>query len=67
MANVEFDERLCKGCALCVAACPKKIVSLSERTNEKGYFVAEVREKNLCIGCAACAVMCPDVVITVER
>jgi 2-oxoglutarate ferredoxin oxidoreductase subunit delta len=67
MANVEFKESLCKGCSLCVAVCPKKIVSLSNRTNEKGYFVAEVKDKSCCTGCAACATMCPDVVITVER
>ena len=68
MANVQFKENLCKGCSLCVAACPKKIISLSKsRTNDKGYYVAEVKNKAECIGCAACAVMCPDLVITVER
>ncbi|MDR2090980.1 MAG: 4Fe-4S dicluster domain-containing protein [Clostridiales bacterium] len=67
MGNVEFKESLCKGCSLCVSACPKKIVSLSKRTNEKGYFVAEVLDKASCTGCAACAAMCPDIVITVER
>ncbi|MDR3263570.1 MAG: 4Fe-4S dicluster domain-containing protein [Clostridiales bacterium] len=67
MANVVFNEPLCKGCALCVSVCPKKIVSLSKRSNEKGYFVAEVKDMSLCIGCAACALMCPDVVIEVSR
>ena len=41
MNRVEFDEKLCKGCELCVSACPKKILHLSDRTNAMGYRVAE--------------------------
>jgi 2-oxoglutarate ferredoxin oxidoreductase subunit delta len=66
MAKVEFNEALCKGCGLCVSACPKKIIRLSERANEKGYFVAEIGNRDLCIGCGACFYLCPDVVITVS-
>jgi len=68
MAKVTFDTALCKGCGLCVGACPKQIVSLSTTTiNAKGYYPAQVVEMDKCIGCAACARMCPDCVITVER
>jgi 2-oxoglutarate ferredoxin oxidoreductase subunit delta len=68
MAKVTFDEALCKGCALCVSVCPKKIVQISEtKINSKGYYPAEVLEMEKCIGCAHCAKMCPDCVITVER
>ena len=43
MAKVTFDTSLCKGCGLCVGACPKKIVSLSTTTiNAKGYYPAQV-------------------------
>lgn len=42
MANVTFNEDLCKGCGLCVDACPKKILRLSpERINVKGHHPAE--------------------------
>ena len=68
MARVTFDDTLCKGCGLCVTACPKGIVKLSETNiNAKGYYPAEVLEMDKCIGCANCARMCPDCVITVER
>ncbi|MDR1940080.1 MAG: 4Fe-4S binding protein [Clostridiales bacterium] len=67
MANIKFDEALCKGCGLCVTVCPRKIVSMSNRSNEKGYFVAEVTDKSSCTACGACFSMCPDVVITIER
>ena len=68
MPKVTFREERCKGCGLCVDACPKKIVVISEtKLNEKGYHPAQVTDQSLCIGCAFCATMCPDVVITVEK
>lgn len=68
MAKVTFNSDLCKGCALCVNVCPKKIVVLSEDIlNAKGYHPAKITDQALCIGCAFCAVMCPDCVITVEK
>jgi 2-oxoglutarate ferredoxin oxidoreductase subunit delta len=69
MARVYFREDRCKGCGLCKEACPKKIIVMSEKLNDKGYHSAEVPEDNMkeCIGCASCARMCPDVVIKVEK
>ena len=67
MAKVTFNENLCKGCGLCVGACPKGIVALSNKLNAKGYHPAEVKEQEKCIGCAFCATMCPDCIIKVER
>jgi len=68
MAKVTFDIDKCKGCALCVDACPKKILALAEHTlNVKGYHPVEMKDQAACIGCAFCATMCPDTVITVEK
>ena len=68
MAKVSFNEERCKGCGLCVSACPKGIIALAkEKINAKGYHPAEVIEQDKCIGCASCAIMCPDTVIRVER
>ena len=68
MAHIEVNENLCKGCEMCVHACPKKIIELDrEKLNAKGYHPARLREADKCIGCKACAVMCPDIAITVYR
>ena len=67
MAKVTIAVDTCKGCGLCVNACPKNVLKLSETvSNKNGYFIAEVVNDD-CIGRASCAVMCPDVAITVER
>ena len=68
MAKVTFREERCKGCGLCVNACPKKIVALdTQKLNAQGHHPAKVTEPEKCVGCAFCATMCPDCVITVER
>lgn len=68
MAGIIVNEERCKGCGLCVGACPKQILALSkDRINAKGYHPVEMIDKDKCTGCTSCAIMCPDVVITVER
>ncbi len=68
MAKITINETLCKGCGLCVSACPKQILALSkEKMNSKGYHPATIIDMEKCIGCTSCAIMCPDVVITGER
>ena len=68
MPKVTFDTDRCKGCGLCVDACPKKILVMSEKElNAKGYHPAAITNENQCIACAFCALMCPDVVIRIEK
>lgn len=68
MAKVTFNEDRCKGCRLCTAVCPKKIVLIdTEKLNIKGFHPAGVKDMDQCIGCAFCATICPDCVITVEK
>ncbi len=68
MAKVTFDPEACKGCALCIDACPMKILRMDpDHINAKGYHPTHCVDMEKCTGCASCARMCPDVVITVER
>ncbi len=67
--TVHIDQARCKGCNLCVAACPQDVLELDAMTlNAKGYHPAILNETNkTCTGCAVCAVVCPDVCFTVYR
>lgn len=68
MVKFTIDEERCKGCGLCVRACPKNILQLSKtKLNAKGYHPAEMTDIDACIACASCARTCPDVVIHIEK
>lgn len=68
MAKVTISEDACKGCGLCVLACPKEILKLSkDKLNIKGYHPVEMTDEEKCVSCASCAKMCPDVVLSVEK
>ncbi len=66
MPLVSINSERCKGCELCVRACPQEIISMAKEINTKGYFYAEVVEQPRCIGCRLCAITCPDLAIEVE-
>jgi 2-oxoglutarate ferredoxin oxidoreductase subunit delta len=64
--KVTFDIETCKGCELCIEACPQESLALSPKINAQGYHYA-VLVKDNCTGCTNCALVCPDAVITVYR
>ena len=61
---VLFPER-CKGCELCVPACPPNVLRMSSRRNSSGYLLPELLEG--CTGCGACLMVCPDYCFEVYR
>ncbi len=68
MAKITINELLCKGCEMCVNACPKGLLALSKtKINAKGYHPAEMTDQSKCTGCKSCATMCPDIAITIEK
>lgn len=65
---VVISEERCKGCDLCVVACPTDTLSLqSKEVNDRGYHFAYMAQPQSCIGCGNCAVVCPDGCIEVYR
>ena len=57
----------CKGCNLCVVACPLDVISLAKEVNLRGSNYAQPILKDICNGCSTCATVCPDGCITVYR
>lgn len=64
---IVVDKEACKGCEVCVTACPTTVIAMSTELNGKGYQVAYMDQPEACTGCANCAMVCPDSVITVYR
>jgi len=54
----------CKGCGLCIMACPKSCIIVSEKSNKNGFFPAK-SDNTGCTGCGACAIICPEAIIEV--
>ena len=64
---IEVSDAYCKGCELCISACPQAVIELNMlHLTPKGYHPAHTF-KDGCTGCAICAVVCPDAAITVYR
>ena len=64
---VVVDTGRCKGCDLCVVACPSDVLALGKQVNAKGYNYVQVILPDECIGCANCGYVCPDGCITVYK
>ena len=62
-----IDKERCKGCGLCVTACPKNVLEIDKAMNTRGYFPAHQARPEDCIFCAICATICPDVAITINE
>jgi len=63
--QVKILTQYCKGCELCVAACPKGVLEMSEELTEIGVRPARPKPGAECIGCTLCYQVCPDAAIEI--
>jgi len=78
MAKINIDSDKCKGCLLCVSFCPKGLIVMDKKLNQRGVKPVRFsrksgippkagKEDNECLGCAMCAIICPDCCIEVYK
>ncbi|NJB67911.1 NAD-dependent dihydropyrimidine dehydrogenase PreA subunit [Desulfobaculum xiamenense] len=58
VVSLEFDEKACVGCGLCIQVCPHRVFELVAGR-------ARMRDRDACIECGACALNCPPEAIRV--
>lgn len=64
--HVVIDVEACKGCDLCIDACPPGVLVMTTHTvNATGYRFPLLLAG--CTGCRACAQICPDFVFQVYK
>jgi 2-oxoglutarate ferredoxin oxidoreductase subunit delta len=57
--RVELNSEECKGCGLCVEACPPKVLRLAGHLNRYGYHPVTCCAAG-CTGCGICFFVCPE-------
>jgi 2-oxoglutarate ferredoxin oxidoreductase subunit delta len=64
--TVVIDVETCKGCELCIPACPPDVlVMTNHEVNGMGFRYPRLLAG--CTGCAACQLVCPDFCFEVYR
>jgi 2-oxoglutarate ferredoxin oxidoreductase subunit delta len=67
MPQVKVLSERCKGCGLCVLACPKHNLALGKDYNAQGYAYVTFDPDGKCTGCTFCAELCPDMALRVYK
>lgn len=67
MPSVTVFKDVCKGCGLCIPACPENVLAMSDEINVKGYFTPYMQAPDACTGCRLCYLACPDHALEVEN
>jgi 2-oxoglutarate ferredoxin oxidoreductase subunit delta len=60
LGKIYVKEDRCKGCTFCVEYCPKGVLAMSERFNNKGYHFPYAAMPEDCVDCKLCQRICPE-------
>jgi len=56
---VRINTAECKGCGLCIEACPPRVIQLRDELNSSGYRTAFYAGSG-CTACGICYLACPE-------
>ena len=64
MGRIVINKDRCKGCGICIGACPKGLIQISSDLNKyNNHYAQYIDNDNKCVGCQICAKSCPDIAI----
>ena len=64
---ITIDEKLCKGCEICIDMCPADVFEISDTLSPNGYYLPVIVKEGDCTYCMLCQKMCPEFAIVVEK
>ncbi|MDR1622687.1 MAG: 4Fe-4S binding protein [Synergistaceae bacterium] len=69
MRLIRIKADACKGCGICVAFCPVKVLEMSGGLNVRGVHFPVTVENGVskCTKCRICMIHCPDFAIVVDQ
>lgn len=53
VAKLDFDEKKCIGCGICIDVCPHEVFAMVDKGK------VSIKDKDGCMECGACALNCP--------
>lgn len=63
--EIVVDEKLCKGCHICISVCPYDVFEKADEVDNRGFFLPVVVDIKACRVCHLCEMECPDFAIVV--
>ena len=67
MTEVNIIAERCKKCQYCLKYCPKSVLAVGEKLNQKGYEYVVPVNMEACVACCQCAYICPDGAIEIYK
>ena len=67
MKRVLIDQDRCKACEMCIEACNKDLLALSDGLNSKGYHPIAIHDEDTCTSCGLCGVVCPEGALEIHK
>jgi len=61
--KIVISEELCKGCGICIALCPMKVLGRGDKLSSRGVYPPVPVNGNKCTSCRICQYYCPDLAI----
>ncbi|MCL1828177.1 MAG: 4Fe-4S binding protein [Oscillospiraceae bacterium] len=58
-----IEPHFCKGCGLCIDACPTGVLLFREAPDNRWGVEVEIDGPDYCSGCGMCEMICPDFAI----
>ncbi len=65
--TITINPEWCKGCYLCVGACPRQVLDIDQNQWLKGFHPVYVKQIERCTVCRTCELLCPDLAIVVQE